>query len=106
MGPHTPATLLNHYLGGASAPAVPTYFFHSTFELDAGVAEQVGNVVHDDALAVWINGTKVAGFLDERATGTKNQEYAGNGIGDPVANTFYADPDLLVDGTNTVAVAL
>ncbi|WP_411731018.1 fibronectin type III domain-containing protein [Paeniglutamicibacter sp.] len=110
VGPHTPATLLNHYLDGAAAPTVPTYFFRTTFELGQGAAAEVGSiigdVVHDDALAVWINGTKVAGFLDERATGTKNQEYAGTSNGDPVANTFHADPELLVDGINTVAIAL
>ena len=110
VGPHTPTTLLNHYLDGASAPAVPTYFFRTTFDLAAGVADAVGSVtgdvVHDDALVVWINGTKVAGFVDGRVTGTTNQEYAGDSAGNPVANTFTANPDLLVDGTNTVAIAL
>ncbi|MGO2542949.1 MAG: fibronectin type III domain-containing protein [Specibacter sp.] len=110
VGPHTPATLLNHYLDGAGSPTVPTYFFRSTFDLakDAtdGIDSVVGDLIHDDAAAVWINGTKVAGFLDDRATGTKNQEYAGTSNGDPVANTFTADPSVLVEGSNTVAIAL
>ncbi|OIH82197.1 metallophosphoesterase [Arthrobacter sp. UCD-GKA] len=110
VGPHTPATLLNHYLDGAAAPTIPTYFFRSTFELGQGVAAEVGDiigdVVHDDALAVWINGKKVAGFLDERADENTNVSYAGTSNGDPVTNTFHADPELLVDGTNTVAIAL
>lgn len=110
VGPHTPATLLNHYLDGATAPTVPTYFFRSTFELGQGAADGidsvVGELVHDDAAAVWINGTKVAGFLDGRVTGTTNQEYAGTSQGDPVASTFTADPSVLRAGTNTVAIAL
>lgn len=110
VGPHKPATLLNHYLDGKAAPTVPTYFFRSTFELGKGAIDGVdsivGDLIHDDAAAVWINGTKVAGFLDERATGTKNQEYAGTSNGDPVANTFVAEPSVLTEGTNTVAIAL
>ncbi|MGN5732774.1 fibronectin type III domain-containing protein [Arthrobacter psychrochitiniphilus] len=110
VGPHIPTTLLNHYLDGKSSPAVPTYFFRSTFELGqgakAGIDSIVGDLVHDDAAAVWINGTKVAGFLDERATGSENQQYAGTGNGDPVSNTFSASSSVLTEGTNTVAIAL
>lgn len=110
IGSLTPTTLLNHYVDGTSAPTVPTYFFRTTFDLAAGVADEVGSVtgdvVYDDALVVWINGTKVAGFVDGRVTGTTNQEYAGDSGGNPVASTFTANPDLLVDGTNTVAIAL
>ncbi|MEV8146312.1 fibronectin type III domain-containing protein [Specibacter sp. NPDC078709] len=110
VGPHTPGTLLNQYLDGKGAPTVPTYFFRSSFELAAGATDGiesiVGDLVHDDAAAVWINGTKVAGFLDDRAKDAGNQVYAGTSNGDPVANTFTAEPSVLTEGTNTVAIAL
>jgi len=110
VGPHLPATLLNHYLDGTAAPTVPTYFFRTSFELEPGVAAEVGqlvgDLVYDDAVQVWVNGEKVAGFVDGRVTGTTNLEYAGDSNGDPLASTFTADGDVLVDGTNTVAIAL
>ena len=110
VGPHTPTTLLNQYLDGSAAPNVPTFFFRTAFDLEAGVADQVAalrsTVTYDDALVVWINGTKVAGYADGRVTETTNLEYAGDSNGDPVTSTFSADADVLQDGTNTVAVAL
>ncbi len=61
-GPADAKTLLNHYLDGAKAPTVPTYFFRTTFELEAGVAEQVAalqsTITYDDAVIVWINGER------------------------------------------------
>ena len=110
VGPHTPNTLLNHYLPEQGTTAVPTYFFRTSFELDEGEADQYvqvsGDVIFDDAVVLWINGTKVAGFLDDRLTGGSNQEYAGSSNGDPIASTFQVPADVLVDGQNTVAVSL
>ncbi|WP_217177062.1 hypothetical protein [Streptomyces sp. AC495_CC817] len=110
VGPYTPKTLLNHYIDKTAAPAVPTYFFRTTFELGEGVAEKVsslsGSVTYDDALVVWINGTEVARFVDGRITDTTNLEYAGAAAGDPATSTITAKGDVLRDGTNTIAVAL
>jgi LPXTG-motif cell wall-anchored protein len=110
VGPVTPKTLLNHYIDGAAAPTVPTYFFRTTFDLEAGVAEQVAalrsTVTYDDALIVWINGTEVARFVDGRITDTTNLEYAGDSNGDPLTSTFSAEGELLHDGENDIAVAL
>ncbi|MCW2289309.1 beta-galactosidase-like protein [Leucobacter luti] len=110
VGPYTPATKLEHYIDGAAAPTIPSYFFRTSFDLDAGVAEQVASltstVIYDDALVVWINGTKVASYEDQRITETTNLEYAGNSNGDPVSSTFSASGELLHDGENTIAVAL
>jgi len=110
VGPHTPKTLLNHYLDGTKAPTVPTYFFRTTFELEAGVAEQVAalqsTITYDDAIIVWINGEEVARYVDGRITDTKNVEYAGDSNGDPLTSTFSAEGELLHDGTNTIAVSL
>lgn len=110
VGPQTPKTLLNHYLDGTEAPTVPTYFFRTTFELEAGVAEQVAAlqsaITYDDAIVVWINGEEVARYVDGRITDTTNVEYAGDSNGDPLTSTFSAEGDLLHDGTNTIAVSL
>ncbi|MFD5224008.1 fibronectin type III domain-containing protein [Microbacterium sp. NPDC058342] len=109
VGPHQPRTLLTHYIGDTTT-TIPTYFFRTSFTLDDGVADQVaslaGTVTYDDALVVWVNGTKVAGYVDGRVTGTTNLEYAGDSNGDPLTSTFTATGDLLKDGENTVAVAL
>ncbi|PRB18338.1 metallophosphoesterase family protein [Microbacterium sp. MYb62] len=110
VGPQTPKTLLNHYLDGTKAPTVPTYFFRTTFELEAGVAEQVAalqsTITFDDAIIVWINGEEVARYVDGRITDTQNVEYAGDSGGDPLTSTFSAEGGLLHDGTNTIAVSL
>ena len=110
VGPQNPKTLLNHYLDGAKAPTVPTYFFRTTFELEAGVAEQVAalqsTITYDDAIIVWINGEEVARYVDGRITDTVNVEYAGDSNGDPLTSTFSAEGELLHDGTNTIAVSL
>ncbi|MGO2519093.1 MAG: fibronectin type III domain-containing protein [Microbacterium sp.] len=110
VGPLLPTTRLNQYLDGQTAPNVPTFFFRTDFELDAGVTEQVAalrsTVTYDDAVVVWINGEKVASYADGRITETTNLEYAGDSNGDPVTSTFSAGADVLQDGTNTVAVAL
>ena len=110
VGPQTPKTLLNHYLDGTKAPTVPTYFFRTTFELEAGVAEQVAalqsTITYDDAIIVWLNGTEVARYVDGRITDTTNVEYAGDSNGDPLTSTFSAEGELLQDGTNTIAVSL
>jgi hypothetical protein len=110
VGPLMPTTLLNQYLDGIAAPDVPTYFFRTTFDLETGVADEVGSVigdlVYDDGAVVWINGEQVAGFDADRVSGTTNVEYAGSGASDPAPGTFEVDGDVLVDGANTVAIAL
>ncbi|SJN46927.1 hypothetical protein FM104_15500 [Microbacterium esteraromaticum] len=109
VGPHQPRTLLTHYIGDTKT-TVPTYFFRTDFTLADGVADQVaslaGTVTYDDALVVWVNGTKVASYVDGRITETTNIEYAGDSNGDPLTSTFTAKSDVLNDGENTIAVAL
>ncbi|MBC9955297.1 metallophosphoesterase [Leucobacter sp. cx-42] len=112
VGPYTPKTKLQHYINDTAAPTVPTYFFRTSFELAEGAAAQIGavksEVIYDDALRVYVNGEKVAGFVDERVddANPSNLQYAGNSAGDPAKSTFAIDPALLHDGTNTIAVAL
>ncbi len=112
VGPYTPATKLEHYINGTAYPAVPTYFFRTTFELDAGVAEQLesasASIVYDDAVRVYVNGEKVANFRDgdvDDALET-NQQYAGENGGNPVTGDFEVPGALLQDGTITIAIAL
>ncbi|WP_424936848.1 MULTISPECIES: fibronectin type III domain-containing protein [Bacteria] len=109
VGPHQPRTLLTHYVEGTKT-AIPTYFFRTSFTLEEGAAEKVATlsstVAYDDALVVWINGTKVASFVDGRITETTNREYAGESNGDPLTSTFTAEGGVLRDGANTIAVAL
>jgi hypothetical protein len=110
VGPHLPNTLLNQYIDGQAAPNVPTFFFRTSFTLEPGVADDVadvvGDIVYDDGAVVWINGERVAGLHADRVTEESNLQYAGSGASDPTPATFTADGDVLVDGVNTVAVAL
>jgi hypothetical protein len=99
-------TLLSQYLPDGAD--VPTYFFRTGFDLTAeqiaGWKSLSADVVYDDALVVYVNGQKVAGYEDSRVTG--NVGYAGDGGGDPDRSTFSVDASLLRAGENTVSVAL
>ncbi|ACZ31784.1 metallophosphoesterase [Xylanimonas cellulosilytica DSM 15894] len=109
-------TLLNQYIDATAATkvAVPTFHLRSGFDLTADQLGEVtaltGTVVYDDALQIFVNGTKVAGFLDERVEAVpdeqKNLVYAGVANGDPVTSTFTVPVEVLQPGTNTIAVGL
>jgi len=107
-GGHTVNTLLQHYIDGSSAPAVPTYFFRTSFDLTAEELADIRSldaaVTYDDALAVYVNTEKVAGFADSGIT--ENLQYGGESAGDPASSPFSIQPETLQVGTNTVAVAL
>lgn len=106
-------TLLSQYISGTTDD-VPTFHFRTSFDVDSEqLAELSGlsaTVTYDDALQVFVNGEKVAGFVDERVEAApeteRNLTYAGNSNGDPVTSTFTIDAADLVEGENTVAVAL
>jgi hypothetical protein len=102
-------TLLKHYIDGTAAPTIPTYHFRTEFDVTGAQLAEVeslkGTVTYDDALRVYVNGEKVANFLDDRA-GTSNLAYAGTSNGDPVTSTFTIPAEKLRAGENTVAVAL
>ena len=112
VGPYMPQTKLKHYIDDTAKPTVPTYFFRTSFELADGITEQIGavksEVIYDDALRVYVNGEKVANFVDDRVddNNPSNLQYAGSSAGDPAKSAFSIDPALLQDGTNTIAVAL
>ncbi|WP_243228577.1 immunoglobulin-like domain-containing protein [Microbacterium sp. CIAB417] len=106
-------TLLDQYIEGTSTD-VPTFHFRTTIDIDAEQLAAIeglkAEVVYDDALQVFVNGEKVAGFIDDAVEAAPESErnlmYAGNSNGDPVTSTFTIDPEDLVAGENTIAVAL
>lgn len=106
-------TLLSQYIDGTTDD-VPTFHFRTSFDVDGDqLAELSGltaSVTYDDAIQVFVNGEKVAGFEDARVEAApeaeRNLTYAGNSNGDPVTSTFTIDAEDLIEGENTVAVAL
>ncbi|MGO3884942.1 MAG: metallophosphoesterase, partial [Mycetocola sp.] len=111
-GGHSITTLLNHYINGTSAPAIPTYHFRSDVTLTQEQIDHISalqaTVTYDDALQVFVNGTKVAGFLDERVEAApeseRNLTYAGDSKGDPERSSFEIPVDALQPGENTISV--
>ncbi|GAB3596899.1 immunoglobulin-like domain-containing protein [Microbacterium tumbae] len=104
-------TVVQYKLDG-SENDVPTYHFRNEFEVSAGQLAQLqslqGRIVYDDAVRIYVNGEKVAGFVDDRVDGAANQNlaYAGDSKGDPQTSTFTIPADALQAGENTIAVAL
>lgn len=102
-------TVLAHYIDGNAAPTIPTYHFRTDFDITAeqiGVIEGLqGSVTYDDAARIYVNGEKVAGFVDERA-GDSNLAYAGASNGDPVTSDFTIPAEALVPGENQIAIAV
>jgi hypothetical protein len=106
-------TLLTQYIDGTSTD-VPTFHFRSTFDVPADQLADLGalkgTITFDDAVQVFVNGTQVAGFFDDRVEAApedqRNLTYAGVSNGDPVTSTFSVPVDALEPGENTLAVAL
>ena len=104
-------TLLQYTLEG-STDTVPTYHFRTDVEITEEDLQQInalqGSITYDDAIRVYVNGTLVAGFADDRVDGAENQNltYAGNSAGSPVTSTVRIPADALVAGENEIAVAL
>ncbi|MGO2470779.1 MAG: fibronectin type III domain-containing protein [Microbacterium gubbeenense] len=104
-------TLLQYTLDG-SENTVPTYHFRTDVAISeddlARLEALQGTITYDDAVRVYVNGEKVAGFADDRVNDAENQNltYAGESAGDPVSRTFEIPADALVAGDNQIAVAL
>jgi hypothetical protein len=108
IGSYTANTLLKQYVAGSTTIDTPTFFFRTTINLTQaqidGSKGLTGSVVHDDALQVFVNGTKTAGVDDAKVT--QNLGYAGVAAGEPKTSPISVDKSLLKPGANTVAVAL
>lgn len=106
------ADTLVQYAKTGSTDTIETYHFRNDFEVSAGELEQLGSlegtITYDDAVRIYVNGVKVAGFVDDRVNGAANQNltYAGNSGGNPATSTFTVPADALVAGENTIAIAL
>ncbi|PSL38319.1 calcineurin-like phosphoesterase family protein [Labedella gwakjiensis] len=106
------AKTLVQYAKTGSSDTIETYHFRNEFEVPAGDLAQIealeGTVTYDDAVRIYVNGEKVAGFVDDRVNGAANQNltYAGSSGGDPVTSTFQIPADALQAGENTIAIAL
>ncbi|MEP7794447.1 immunoglobulin-like domain-containing protein [Sanguibacter sp. 25GB23B1] len=110
-GGFTPTTLLQQKKdGGVSGDNVETYFFRTTFSLAeedlAEIAQLTGAIAYDDAARVYVNGTLVGGFADERIDEIPvgNLGYAGGNGSAPITGGFTVPADVLVAGENVVAV--
>lgn len=108
IGPYTANTLLKQYINGTANPTTLTFFFRADIELTAqqlaGIDGLSGSLIHDDAVRVFVNGTKVLGVDDSAVT--TNLQYAGVSAGDPKTSAVSVDKSILHAGTNTIAVAL
>ncbi|QEO14891.1 metallophosphoesterase family protein [Agromyces intestinalis] len=110
------STVLNQYIdpNAASKVDVPTFHFRTTFDVTSAQLSEIsglaGTVVYDDAVQVFVNGTKVAGLADDRVNevppAQQNLTYAGEGLSDPATSTFQVPAAALQAGTNTIAIAL
>ncbi|WP_051681632.1 GH92 family glycosyl hydrolase [Cellulomonas sp. HZM] len=108
-GGYVATTLLKHYLSGSAVPVVPSYFFRTDVTLSAAdVASTrglLGGIVFDDTATVYVNGTRVTGWLDSSVTSNIAQ-LSFNGATDPARQLFFVPGDLLRAGTNTIAVEI
>ncbi|WP_166404715.1 immunoglobulin-like domain-containing protein [Labedella endophytica] len=106
------AKTLIQYAKTGSSNTIETYHFRNDFDVsesDLGQIESLqGTITYDDAVRVYVNGQKVAGFVDDRVNGAANQNltYAGASGGNPVTSTFTVPADVLQEGENTIAIAL
>ncbi|MDI9242924.1 choice-of-anchor I family protein [Fusibacillus kribbianus] len=101
-----PTVLLNQYISGTSD--IPAFFFRTSFTLDSipENMELAGTLKYDDAVIVYLNGTRIAAF-DEPAGGFgSNLSYGGSNAGTPIEVNFTAETDALKAGENVLAVEL
>ena len=77
-GGYLPSTLLQQYIDGKNEPDIPVYYFRTTFDATnlADIQKITGSVLYDDAIVVYVNGQKIAGFdnesFDENGYGGSN----------------------------------
>lgn len=114
-GGFLPDNLLTQYKEGAPGTNIEAFFFRTDVTVDAedlADGEQLaGTIRYDDAATVFVNGEKVAGFHDDGfdfpETGERrNMQYGGSNSSAPREGTFTVDPEVLVEGENTIAVQL
>ncbi|WP_244930847.1 metallophosphoesterase family protein [Nocardioides sp. W7] len=104
----TPRTLVNQYKNGTAFPDIEALFFRTKVDVPAAVLAEagsfVGTIKYDDTATVYVNGIRVAGFLDGSVTA--NLQYAGNSGGSPVSSPLTIPASAFTAGENTVSVEI
>ncbi|WP_169558756.1 immunoglobulin-like domain-containing protein [Yaniella halotolerans] len=113
-GGHLPDNLLDQYHEDTSDNK-EAFFFRSDFSVEAADLEDElilnGSIRYDDAVTIFVNGERVAGFHDgdlEFAEDgeDRNMVFGGSNSSAPILEQFTVPTDLLVEGENTIAVQL
>ena len=107
----TPNTLLTQYKEDGSTN-IEAFFFRTDVRVeDPSAVEAIeGRLIHDDSATLYINGTRVAGWGDDKVT--ENLQYASEpGHQDAPATEIILITDeevleLLTEGVNTIAVEI
>ncbi len=98
--------------GGTTDNVVPSYFFRTTFELDQAALNSInglyGTLIHDDAVAMFINGKNVFTDFegDSRGALTTNLDYRGGTLTDPRSKQLLIPATDLRVGENVISVQL
>lgn len=102
-----PEVKLQQYLEGTTINT-PSFFFRTTFELNAKPEGQMltGTIKYDDAVIIYINGKKVTSLGEPEGGFETNLSYGGANEIDPISAIFRVDTSCLVEGTNVIAVEL
>ena len=86
-----------------TTPAQPSVYFRKTFLVEGTVLEADLDVLYDDGLAVFLNGTQV--FTRNVDKGTAHEKYATASVENALASGPLP-PSLFVPGENTLAVVV
>lgn len=112
-GGYRPDNLLDQHYPDTTANK-ETFFFRADFTVDATDIEDYvlnGSVRYDDAVTIFINGERIAGFHDDglefaEEGEDRNLVFGGSNSGAPILEQFSVPADALQAGENTIAVQL
>ncbi|SEU16484.1 Kelch motif-containing protein [Myxococcus fulvus] len=83
-------------------PVQPSVYFRKKLTLDEAIRTAHLQVLHDDGVAVWVNGRLVfSRFMDN---GVEHGAFASGVVKDAVLSTFSFDGSVFVEGENIIAV--
>ena len=84
-------------------PAQPSYYFRKKITLAKALSAARVEAVHDDGIAVWVNGRQV---FSKYVASTAHSAYATATSADNEVSSFTIDPGAFVAGENVVAVMI
>ncbi|WP_224246580.1 glycoside hydrolase family protein [Hyalangium gracile] len=85
-----------------TSPAQPSVYFRKKISLSGAVTRAELRVLHDDGVAVWVNGTLV--FSRYVGNGTSHGVYASSSAADNTVSSAVIPSTAFVSGENTIAV--